>query len=211
MNQNQKRSGTASAVKRLWSRASSAVVVAAIVACSGEVTQPDRTTEFEIGGPSRLLGDDTPLSVVIDGPFYVSTAGTYQYTATVSGGSGAYRYRWLSRWCNIGPTGAAACATNYTLQTDSSATLSYRVVSTDVRNDLVVEVQDASLTGRSGKEQFSVDGPMEWPERIPANSPFQCNLGMDWDKFPLEYPEAGPPAVRNLYRRNPCSGAKEQY
>ncbi len=187
--------------------------IIAVAGCTDRITAPSESAFRPQEAAFTITGDDTPLSVTVTGEEYVFQAGSYQYTATVSGGSGSYRYKWLTKWCNFGYNNQVECASQYTLQPDSSAILTYSILGDDIRNDIVVEVQDASLTGRSGVGKIMVFGPNDWPEPDVGGSPFACDLGSGESKYPLLYwsQDASGNSVWTSYRRNPCSGAKEVY
>lgn len=146
----------------------------------------------------------TDLSVSINDPGYTTSPQTVAFTATVSGGTGAYKYHWFTRWCNM-VGGRKECAADYEAQSATGPTLYYRVLNYDVKNDIVVQVEDTLTSARTyGSASMTVFGPYDYEPPPPSTYPFNCSLGSYYWSYPLEYPQSD-----SLFRRNPCTGARE--
>jgi hypothetical protein len=154
--------------------------------------------------------DSTPsaLSVTLSNPsapgYFLESAGYYDFTATVSGGSGGYAYKWFSRWCDVrdGP-----CAANYIARAETGQTLTYRVQTYDWRNFIVVQVKD-TVTGDVGADTVVVDGPKDVPEPTPGGSGVKCNLG----HWPFHYLDSirRDTSYMTAARRNACTWFREE-
>jgi hypothetical protein len=70
-------------------------------------SDPDPDCYFDVESTSSSVGvlhNPPPLLVDIDGPTYITSSGTYQWEADVSGGRGNYTYQWYHRTNHSTPT-----------------------------------------------------------------------------------------------------------
>lgn len=182
-------------------------VLGGVWACSKDSPPEPRSNLLAVHSSVSALTSGT-LTASIGGDAWVTAGGTYTWTATVSGGTPPYRYAWYTRWCNVGPTGTT-CDTTYLRQTaETTATLHYRINGYDTKNDIVLQVQDATMSDVSAADSLTVTGPIEPDMPIPKNFDFNCDMGSGPAHYPLITAGPGPDT---LYRRNPCSGIREVY
>ena len=152
------------------------------------------------------------LSVVITAPGDLRdpenpTTQTLPVKATASGGSGPYKFRWLRRICNTGPSGNY-CEPTYAAVFDaittvgSTSSFNHKFLLSDYKTWFVVEVQETAAGGKSGADSVLVLGPGNgFVSHTGGSIYFTCDLGPN---YPLNDPATG-----TDYRRNPCTGAYE--
>lgn len=160
--------------------------------------------------------DATPLTVSVtsdvgDVPAVLQTSGNHSFTASVSGGSGSYTYRWFWRDCRANAT--PHCASNYSWTTAYGATFTLDISGWAYLVHVVVEVKDVADGGSSGRNATTWEGPHNPPEGAGGGGEgLKCDLGsLGWAYPFAETTWNGSgfvPTGRN-YRRGVCSGAKE--
>jgi hypothetical protein len=155
--------------------------------------------------------DSTPLAVYLG--WTPVTNNSRSYTATVTGGSGVYSYRWYKRACP-GNVADYDCSDEYDLVADTGQTVTLTVPhwTSGTKAHVAVEVKEANVDGRSGADSSA------WIIRAdngtyPTTS-YLCPMGTLGYQFPFEKWVYNPDSARfvktdSTYRRNPCTGAKE--
>jgi len=171
-------------------------------------------------GPAFDLTDSILQVTITPSTTWKSSAGNFSVTASVSGGSGTYYYRWHYRYCE-NRTGTKYCDTVWRLFNEGSghSTVSHMMYSTDIRQDIYVDVADSQTYPVTSSDTTFVDGPIneELQAIVPAYT-LQCNLPGSY------YPNQGSMWVNGqyvngvwvnghyvdkTYRRNACTNAKE--
>jgi len=154
------------------------------------------------------------LPVTLSGLAFLESGGIHNMTATATGGSGKYKFRWRHRICNRIGTQPMACEIEYINEgnpittTGGTSVDHHNFFSSDVKTWFVVEVQDSlSVEGPSGADSMLVIGPAAATGGHSGGSTSMvCNLG----SFPLFGDTSQSDTVKlGPYRRNPCSGQFE--
>jgi hypothetical protein len=188
-------------------RALGLALLLATAACSEAPAVREPTTpQFNVGET-----DLTPLPITI---LYNVLSGTIKAGARADAGTAPFTYRWYIRQCP-GAVDPIDCPYAYVLDDDTvkDMTASVRPFASGTKIDIISEVREAALGGRSGADTVTIRIPS------PTNARFYNGIDCSAGEFGWAYPfrvdrydyNTGQ-IIRTdtLYRRNPCTGAKEK-
>jgi hypothetical protein len=160
--------------------------------------------------PLAIEVDATPLDVRLSDSYVNIT--TYDYTVLVVGASGPFTYRWYKRTCP-GNVQDYDCTDIYSLLPDTGATvrITFPRFSSGTKGYVAVEVKQSSPDGSSGADSAAVKIPSL--AGVYPTTNYDCALGTQGFQYPFQEwvykPDSGYVTTPRVYRRNPCSGAKE--
>lgn len=189
-------------------RIAAVLLVAGLGACDsasgGSMTQPK--------SPRLDTSGDPVLSVTMSGTSYFTTPGEYTVEASVSGGSGTYRYHWYSRACWL-YFDQVQCNHDYIQGEEGVGVNTYTRYynAYDVKRDIYVLVQDVgsgSSTPATWKGEWYIENPHLTEPRPTGEYGFNCGKGLNW--YPLSRYEQQPSGQMGWteYYRSPCTGAR---